>query len=102
MTVGERIVKYREKLRLTQSELAKRTKISQPLLSAIESGKRDGDRIALVTAKRLAKELHVSLDMLAGYKPREDTNGQTPHDSASTAPTSEAWIKTGHRSRGKN
>jgi transcriptional regulator with XRE-family HTH domain len=114
MTVGERILKLRKARGLTQIELARQAKMSQPFLSEIESGKRHSGRLSIASAKKLAKVLRVTIDTLAGYNPRleldkdlpielsEESNGQRATDSTSTAPTSEAWIKTAHRSRGKN
>ena len=81
LTVGERIVKYRKARRMTQMELAKQAKMSQPFLSDIENGKREGgNNLGLSTAKRIAKVLNVSIDMLAGYNYRANGHDQTSHD----------------------
>lgn len=81
MTVGERIVKYRKARRMTQLELSKQAKVSQPFLSDIENGKRrGGNDLGLSTAKRIAKVLNVSIDMLAGYNYRANGHDQTSHD----------------------
>jgi transcriptional regulator with XRE-family HTH domain len=75
MTVGERIFKYRNMRGLSQLELAQRAKIPQPTLSALESGTRNGEKLALDAAKRLAKALDVTLDMLAGYRRGKNGHG---------------------------
>ena len=61
---GEHLKTFRTKRRLTQLELAQRSGVPQPLISDLEAGKREG--VTLEMAWRLARELSVSLDHLAG------------------------------------
>ncbi len=61
---GQNLKRLRQKWRLTQLELAQRAEVSQPLISDLEAGKREG--VTLEMAWRLARELSVSLDHLAG------------------------------------
>ena len=62
--VGQQIKTFRQQRRLTQMELAQRSEVPQPLISDLEAGKREG--VTLEMAWRLARELSVSLDHLAG------------------------------------
>ena len=64
MTLGERLKRFRELAGLSQNELAKRAGISRPIISALESDKQKS--LTLDNAKRLARALGVTLDMLAG------------------------------------
>ena len=52
---------YRKRLDLTQHQLSKKTKIPQPHISAMESGKR---QIGLIAAKKLAKALRIDYKKL--------------------------------------
>ena len=61
---GQQIKTFRQQRRLTQMELAQRSEVPQPLISDLEAGKREG--VTLEMAWRLARELSVSLDHLAG------------------------------------
>jgi transcriptional regulator with XRE-family HTH domain len=61
---GEHLKTFRAKRQLTQLELAQRSGVPQPLISDLEAGKREG--VTLEMAWRLARELSVSLDHLAG------------------------------------
>jgi transcriptional regulator with XRE-family HTH domain len=64
MTFGERLRQFRELAKLSQSELAKRANIPQPIISAVESGRQKS--VNLDTARRIARALGVTLDLLAG------------------------------------
>jgi transcriptional regulator with XRE-family HTH domain len=64
MTFGERLRQLRELAGLSQRELARRANIPQPVVSDVESGKQKG--ITLENARRIARVLGVTLDMLAG------------------------------------
>lgn len=64
MTLGERLKQLRALAGLSQNELAKRAGVSHPTISYIEAGKHKS--VNVDTAKRLAKVLGVSLDLLAG------------------------------------
>lgn len=61
MALGENIRKLREEAQLTQQQLADRLYVSRQTISRWESGTRCPD---LITAKRLAMELQISLDAL--------------------------------------
>lgn len=61
MALGENIRKLREEAQLTQQQLADRLYVSRQTISRWESGTRCPD---LITAKRLAMELQISLDEL--------------------------------------
>lgn len=61
MAFGENIRKLREKANLTQQQLADRLYVSRQTISRWESGVRCPD---LITAKKLAMELDISLDEL--------------------------------------
>ena len=61
MALGENIRKLREKANLTQQQLAERLYVSRKTVSRWESGVRCPD---LITAKKLAMELDISLDEL--------------------------------------
>ena len=71
MTFGERLRQFRELAKMNQSELAKRANIPQPIISAVESGRQKS--VNLDTARRIARALGVTLDMLAGPE-EEDAN----------------------------
>src|SRR5262245_34829925 len=64
MTMGERIRKRRQALRLSQQDLSEMTGIRRATLSDLESDKQTG--MTVDTAKRLARALGVSIDYLAG------------------------------------
>jgi transcriptional regulator with XRE-family HTH domain len=64
MTFGQRLRQFRELAGLSQRELARRANIPQPVVSDVESGKQKG--ITLENARRIARVLGVTLDLLAG------------------------------------
>lgn len=70
MTLGERLRTLRELAGLSQTALAERSKVQRPLISMLESGKQTG--MTLDTARKLARALGVSLDMLAGPESDDD------------------------------
>ena len=61
MALGENIRNLREEAQLTQQQLAERLYVSRQTISRWESGTRCPD---LITAKKLAMELQISLDEL--------------------------------------
>ena len=71
MTFGQRLRQFRELAKLTQSELARRANTPQPVISDVESGRQKS--VNLDTARRIARALGVTLDMLAGPE-EEDAN----------------------------
>ena len=64
MALGERLRQLRELANLSQNELAKRANVPRPIISDVESGKQKG--ITLENARRIARVLGVTLDLLAG------------------------------------
>jgi transcriptional regulator with XRE-family HTH domain len=91
---GEHLKTFRTKRRLTQLELAQRSGVPQPLISDLEAGKREG--VTLEMAWRLARELSVSLDHLAGTW--EDV--AAPAGTEDTAPAEVAGTLGPRRQRG--
>jgi transcriptional regulator with XRE-family HTH domain len=74
VTFGERLKRYRAQRGLTQLALAQRADVPQSLISDLEAGRREG--VTLEMAWRLARELSVSLDYLAGTW--DDAEGAAP------------------------
>ena len=70
MTLGQRLQQLRELAGLNQSELARRSGVRRPLISMLENGKQTG--MTLDTARKLARALGVTIDMLAGPETDED------------------------------
>jgi DNA-binding XRE family transcriptional regulator len=64
MTIGDRLKRLRELAGLSQGELARKAGVNRPIISSLESNKRHN--LTLETARRLARALGVTLDMLAG------------------------------------
>jgi len=64
MTFGQRLRQFRELAGLSQRELARRANIPQPVVSDVESGKQKS--MSLENARRIARVLGVTLDLLAG------------------------------------
>jgi transcriptional regulator with XRE-family HTH domain len=64
MTFGERLRHLRVVAGLSQSELAKRARVAQPIISVLEGNRQR--TVTLDTATRLADALGVTLDLLAG------------------------------------
>ena len=77
VTFGERLKRFRAQRGLTQLALAQRADVPQSLISDLEAGRREG--VTLEMAWRLARELSVSLDYLAGTwdKAEEPTRSAT-------------------------
>jgi len=71
MSLGQRIRKRRQTLKVTQQELAKATGVTPQHISAIEQGKRDP---SLASLARLAEELGVTVDYLVAGKEGGITN----------------------------
>ena len=72
MTFGERLRQFRELAKMSQSELARRANIPQPVVSDVESGRQKS--VNLETARRIARALGVTLDLLAGEGEGENTS----------------------------
>jgi transcriptional regulator with XRE-family HTH domain len=71
MTFGERLRQFRELAKMSQSELARRANIPQPVISDVESGRQKS--VNLDTARRIARALGVTLDLLAGPEENEES-----------------------------
>ncbi len=78
MTLGKRMVKRREQLGLSQSDLARLVGVPQPRISEFERGVKSD--MFLSTALRIARALGVGLDYLAGTFDEEPTpaEAETP------------------------
>jgi transcriptional regulator with XRE-family HTH domain len=63
LTLGERLRRYRERLELSQNQLAKRAGVPQSTISDIEAGKATG--VTLETVMKLARALGRTVDELA-------------------------------------
>jgi transcriptional regulator with XRE-family HTH domain len=72
MTFGQRLRQFRELAKMSQSELARRANIPQPVVSDVESGRQKS--VNLDTARRIARALGITLDMLAGPEDEADAN----------------------------
>src|SRR5437763_15861345 len=81
--VRERLQRLRQQRELTLQGLADLAQVSPSQIWNIESGLRQGDRLSLGVAKRLAVGLGVSLDYLAGM----DATLETIPQPTSTQPT---------------
>jgi transcriptional regulator with XRE-family HTH domain len=64
MSLGERLRKRRQELRLSQQELSEMSGVRRATISDLESGKQPG--MTVDTAKALARALGVSIDYLVG------------------------------------
>lgn len=81
MTLGARIMKRRESLRLSQEQLAREAGITQGLLSRIENGHTPNPGANVL--KGLARALRCSIDWLVGLY--EDDPPETQQALAGTA-----------------
>jgi transcriptional regulator with XRE-family HTH domain len=62
--LGQRLRQYRELADLSQNELAKRSGVPRPTITNVESGEQVG--LTLENARKLARALGITIDMLAG------------------------------------
>ena len=81
MHIGERIQRLREERGWTQTELAAKAQIKQPVISRLESQVQDS--VSSEALKRLARVLGVSADYLIGMYEEDDSERK---------PTAEALI----------
>ena len=72
MALGERLRQLRELANLSQNELARRANVPRPIISMVESSKQKS--MSLENARRIARVLGVTLDLLAGTGEGEDAN----------------------------
>jgi transcriptional regulator with XRE-family HTH domain len=79
--IGNRLAMLRKKRGLSLRQLALLSDVPQGNLSSIENGKRIGGRLSLLSGKRLAQALGVSLDYLVGMYDDDDHAG-LPTDTA--------------------
>jgi transcriptional regulator with XRE-family HTH domain len=70
MALGPRLRQFRELTGLSQNELAKRAGVPRPVITDVESGRQRS--VNLETARRLARALGVTLDMLAGPEEEDE------------------------------
>jgi transcriptional regulator with XRE-family HTH domain len=66
MNMADRIRRMREKRGMSQAALAKASGVPLSTLSVIDHGKRQGEKLTVATASKIAAALGVSLDYLAG------------------------------------
>lgn len=66
MNTSMRITKRREKLGITQAELARRSNIPYQRIWSLENGKRDPLKLTVKVALRLAKALDTTAEKLFG------------------------------------
>jgi XRE family transcriptional regulator of biofilm formation len=71
MHIGERIQRLREDRGWTQTELAAKAQIKQPVISRLESQVQDS--VSSEALKRLARVLGVSADYLIGMYEEEES-----------------------------
>ena len=71
MTLGDRIKKQRQRLRLTQEELASKANVLRPRITELEANRRIV--VASDVLKRLARALGVTTDYLVGMHEDEDS-----------------------------
>jgi transcriptional regulator with XRE-family HTH domain len=67
--LGKRLKAYRELAGLSQNELSKRSGVPRPTITNVESGAQDG--LTLENARKLARALGISIDLLAGKAEEE-------------------------------
>ena len=79
--LGKRLKQYRELAGLSQNELSKRADVPRPTISNVESGEQTG--LTLENARKLARALGVTIDLLAG--PGEDEEEGSRHRVTSAA-----------------
>ena len=76
MTLGEKIVKRREKMGLSQTAFAKLAGVDATMLSCIESGARDNP--TLRTVAKIAAALGISVSSLLAKVDTRAASGDTP------------------------
>ena len=74
MTLGDRVKRRRERLRLTQDELAQKARIRRPTISELENHRRK--TVSSDVLKRLALALSCTADYLLGMYADEDEGSE--------------------------
>jgi transcriptional regulator with XRE-family HTH domain len=70
MTLGDRIRKQRQRLGLTQEELASKADVDRPRITELEMNRRT--KVASDVLRRLARALSCTTDYLVGMYEEED------------------------------
>jgi len=79
-TFGQRLVRLRQWRGLTQREMAQRAEMRQSLISMIEHDDRDGLKMQLGAALRLARVLGITVEYLAtGQQPARASRKSPAH-----------------------
>lgn len=71
MAIGKRVHRLRQKCKLTQQELATRAKVSQAIISKLETDERDN--VTSDVLKGLARALGCTTDYLVGMHEDEES-----------------------------
>ena len=80
MTLGERILILRRRLKMSQSEVAKAAGLDKNTIARLEQGKVKD--LSGVTIVRVARALQVSTDVLLGVEPLDDSGEIFPTELA--------------------
>jgi transcriptional regulator with XRE-family HTH domain len=73
MLFSQRLRQLRERRGYSQNGLAKASGVSQAIVQRLESGVRGVDHLSIGVARRLARQLGVSLDYLVGMYEEDET-----------------------------
>jgi len=76
--IGKRIKRLREKLGMSQRQLAIAAELPQSQLSQVENGVRPGSGMRVDAVRRIAFALHVSVDALVGTLVDDDNGERLP------------------------
>jgi transcriptional regulator with XRE-family HTH domain len=76
MTLGERILILRRRLKMSQSELADAAGLDKNTIARLEQGRVKD--LSGVTIVRVARALQVSTDVVLGVEPLDDTGDLEP------------------------
>jgi transcriptional regulator with XRE-family HTH domain len=80
MTLGERILILRRRLKMSQSELAKASSLDKNTIARLEQGRVKD--LSGETVVRVARALQVRTDVLLGVDPLADTGDLKPTELA--------------------
>ena len=73
--LGRRLKQFRELADLSQNELSKRSGVPRPTITNVENGAQAG--MTLDNARKLARALGITIDLLAGKGDEESTLSPT-------------------------